>query len=123
MKKILITFVILGVPSTLLWFNSAELIKHFNQSAGRVEIVKSTDGKGGSGSRIVENATIPFETETRQTNALRVGTSHVAQQGEPGEKVVVYDVVNEGGVKTRKLVSERILKRPVKQIIIQGSHE
>ncbi len=73
---------------------------------------------------IIETKAIPFETETKIDASLNKQQSRVQTEGVDGEKKLVYKVIITGDQETsRELVSEEILKQPVKKVVIVGSRE
>lgn len=67
-------------------------------------------------------ADIPFTTEKRKNANLDKGKSRVVQKGVNGSKKLVYRIRLENGVEvSRELVSEEVVKQPVKKIIENGT--
>ncbi|MFZ5591507.1 MAG: peptidoglycan DD-metalloendopeptidase family protein [Bacillota bacterium] len=65
---------------------------------------------------------IPPEVKVEKDKSLLLGDSKVKQQGRPGKKEAVYEVVRVNGtVSERKLVAERIIEKPQPKIIAKGS--
>lgn len=71
---------------------------------------------------ITQREPIPYSTSRKATSQLRSGTSRTVQSGVHGEKEVVYKVTTRpDGVEIhREKVSERIVTKPVAEIIQEG---
>lgn len=68
------------------------------------------------------NKSIPFETEKKQTDSLYTGQTKVSQEGEKGESEIVDRVYKRNGIeKERERVSEKVIKKPVKKIVLVGT--
>lgn len=60
---------------------------------------------------------IPYESVEKINKSMAKGTKKVTQAGAPGEKQVVYKISYEDGVEVgREVLSEKIIKEPVKRI-------
>ena len=67
---------------------------------------------------------IEFETEKKTDKSLDKGKSKVAQEGENGEKEVTYKIkLVDGEEIDREVVSEKITKEAVNQIVYYGSKQ
>ncbi len=65
---------------------------------------------------------IAFETETKNDASLYVGTSKIIQKGAVGLKYVKYSSVKINGRETeRNIISEEIIRKPIKQIESVGT--
>jgi 3D (Asp-Asp-Asp) domain-containing protein len=71
---------------------------------------------------ITQREPIPYSTLRKATSQLRNGASRTVQSGVNGEKEVVFKViVRTDGVEVRReKVSERIIKKPVNEIVHEG---
>jgi murein DD-endopeptidase MepM/ murein hydrolase activator NlpD len=66
--------------------------------------------------------TISFETEIKEDSTILKGEQKTTQEGQNGEKLVNYVVYQENGSEVkRETVDEKILKEPVKEVIVKGS--
>lgn len=73
--------------------------------------------------QVLETATIPFTTATKDDNTLATGQTQVAQEGSDGVKTYTYQVTYTDGVETeRVLVSETVTTPPVEKIIHNGTY-
>jgi cell wall-associated NlpC family hydrolase len=67
---------------------------------------------------------IPFETEVKEDKNLEKGKTKVIQEGEKGEKKITALVTREDGQETaREIISEEVVKEPVKRIEAKGTKE
>lgn len=67
---------------------------------------------------------IPFETEQRKNASMNKGTSKVVQKGIPGVKKISYNIITENGIEIeRTVVSETVVKKPVKKIVEIGTYD
>jgi len=107
---------------------SAEKIVLSNQD--KITPLKSDPLKGGLEVLITrvntetrkETKAIDFATETKSSGELKKGVKKVIQKGKTGQKVITSNVVFENGKEvSRKLVSEKLNSKPVKEIIALGS--
>lgn len=74
--------------------------------------------------KVTETEAIAYETETEYSDEMYEGESSTRQEGVDGEKTLTYDVTYvDGKESTRKLVSERVTKDPVNEIIVQGTKQ
>jgi murein DD-endopeptidase MepM/ murein hydrolase activator NlpD len=65
---------------------------------------------------------IPFETEIIEDSSMYKGDNKTKQEGQTGEKLVHYIVVKQNGKEMkREMQKEKVLKEPVKQIIVKGT--
>jgi len=65
---------------------------------------------------------IAFNSEQRPDNNLVRGETRVLQQGEYGEKIIVYKITSENNVDVKKeIISEKVLKQPKNRIIAYGT--
>lgn len=72
--------------------------------------------------KLVETESIAYETETEYSDDMYEGETSVRQDGADGEKSLTYEVTYiDGKESSRKLVSEKVTKEPVNEIIVQGT--
>lgn len=65
---------------------------------------------------------IAFETEERQSDSLAAGDRQVTQEGSDGEKEVKYRVKYvDGKADSKEIISEKVTKDPVNQIVTVGT--
>lgn len=84
---------------------------------GMKVVVKRVDVK-----KVTETESVAYQTQTKKSNNMTVGTSKVTRQGVNGEKKVTYQVTYvDGKEDSRKAVKEEIIKEPVDKIITQGT--
>ena len=85
--------------------------------AEQVVGVTRVDGK-----RVVEERPIRFETVERKSNDLYEGTTKVLKAGKVGIRVKRYvETYLDGKLDSRKLVSARVAKKPVIQVVLVGT--
>lgn len=73
---------------------------------------------------VTEREPIPFETKTEYSSELYKGESRERTAGAEGEKEITYEVVYVNGKQDKKVaVSEKVIKDPVDQVIVQGTKE
>lgn len=88
---------------------------------------KITDGLSVNIIRVLENQNIeivdiPFAQEVKKDENLMEGQTKIEKQGEVGKKEISFKSVIENGIVVRKdILSEKILKEPVSQIVIKGT--
>jgi murein DD-endopeptidase MepM/ murein hydrolase activator NlpD len=71
---------------------------------------------------ISKKETISFETEIKEDSTLPKGEEKTTQEGQNGEKLVDYVVYQENGSEVkRETINEKIVKEPVKEVIVKGS--
>ena len=63
---------------------------------------------------VEETEVIPFESETKNTDSLYKGATKVEQQGEDGEKKLVYSVSYEDGVEVARTLTETVVTKEAK---------
>lgn len=69
-----------------------------------------------------EEKVVKFETVTRQSSVLALGSERVVRKGKDGVKVVTYeDKVVDGKVTSSKKVGEVLKSKPVSKVVVQGS--
>ncbi len=61
-----------------------------------------------------ETESIPFESETKKTDSLYKGVTKVEQEGEKGEKTLVYSVSYEDGVEVGRTLTETVVTKEAK---------
>lgn len=65
---------------------------------------------------------IPYQLETRTNDKVAKGESKVIQNGQPGKKLVQYEIIKENGqVVQRKTLKQEIITPPVTQIVEKGT--
>ena len=65
---------------------------------------------------------IPFQTQTRKTNQMTIGTSKVERNGQNGKKEVTYQVTYvDGKEESKKIVDEKVLEKPIDKIVLEGT--
>lgn len=71
---------------------------------------------------VAEREPIPYGTRTEYSNSLYEGETQLRQQGQEGEKEVVYRVTYvDGKEETRELSSETTVKEPVSAVLVKGT--
>lgn len=72
---------------------------------------------------IVEEAVIPYATETRDDDTLTLGQSRTTREGVDGVKSVTYEVTYVNDKETaRTLKNERVTKEPTSKIVTKGTY-
>lgn len=67
---------------------------------------------------------VPFETERIENSDLENATEQVVQEGQPGSKVLTYEVTYVNGEETgRELISEELVTAPINRIVEVGTAE
>ena len=61
-----------------------------------------------------ETESIPFESETKKTDSLYKGVTKVEQEGEKGEKTLVYSVSYEDGVEVARTLTDTVVTKEAK---------
>ena len=61
-----------------------------------------------------ETESIPFESETKKTDSLYKGVTKVEQEGEKGEKTLVYSVSYEDGVEVNRTLTDTVVTKEAK---------
>jgi uncharacterized protein YabE (DUF348 family) len=73
---------------------------------------------------LVEEKTIAFPTEKRETSDLYEGQRKVQQAGKTGTRTITYEQVTANGQEiSRKVVSDEVTAEPVPQIVLVGTKE
>ena len=73
---------------------------------------------------VKEREPIAFETKTEYSSELYRGESKEKVAGVDGEKEITYEVVYVNGKQEKKTaVSEKVIKEPVDQVIVEGTKE
>lgn len=71
-----------------------------------------------------ETEELSFETVYKDSPLLRVGSTRILEQGSVGEKKTVYaDVLVDGKLSEREIVSETIVKKPVTKEVLRGANK
>lgn len=71
---------------------------------------------------VTERETIPFEKKVEYSGELYKGESKEKTAGAEGEKEVTYEAVYVNGKLEKKVkVSEKVIKEPVDQVIVEGT--
>jgi len=66
-------------------------------------------------------AEIPFETIEEIDDNLAPGDKYVKAEGENGFKRVTYEVIVVGGKeRSKKIVNEKVIKKPVDEVVVVG---
>lgn len=72
--------------------------------------------------RIAEREPIPYDTKTEYAGNMYEGETRKKQQGQDGEKEVIYEVTYVNGKEEhRSLVEEKVVKEPISSIIVKGT--
>lgn len=72
--------------------------------------------------KIVENQEIQYETEYRQDNSMRLGTTQLISPGQNGLKKLTIELTRVNGMlEEEKVLSEEIVQQPVKEIAVKGT--
>jgi 3D (Asp-Asp-Asp) domain-containing protein len=78
-----------------------------------------TDGQ--TARKVVKRESIPYRTVTRVGADLRAGTSQTLRPGTTGQRELVFRVVSQDGQEiSRKLVSSRVVRKSVTEIVSIG---
>jgi len=64
---------------------------------------------------------IPPPTETKVETQLRAGAKVILKEGKPGLKKVRYEVVNINGKEEKRVLEEKVIKKPVPRVILIGA--
>ena len=72
-----------------------------------------------------ETEAIPYDTKTEPTDELPKGETSVVQKGVNGEKETVYEIKTDldGKQVSKTVISEKVLKTPVTEIVKVGTKE
>lgn len=63
---------------------------------------------------VEETESIPYDSETKKTDSLYKGVTKVEQEGEKGEKKLVYSVSYEDGVEVARTLTETVVTKEAK---------
>jgi len=111
------------------------LLDEIGITLGKDDIVEPGAGsKIGNGDTVIvkrvtfkeekEKEKIPYETKTEESDTMEAGTSEVTQKGKDGEKTTVIRIKYiDGEEADREIVSEEVTKKPVDEIITNGTKE
>jgi len=93
-----------------------------NQSSNRATASSPVSTKSSAAKTVTRRESIPFTVSHRSTSQLRSGASRTIRNGIAGEKEIVYRLIeaSEGTKAHREIVSTRILKKPVPEIVEEG---
>lgn len=84
---------------------------------GTKVVIKRVDTK-----KIKEKQAVAFDVKVEYSNELYTGETQMKQRGVEGEKQVTYKVTYvDGKEEKREMVSEKVTKEPVSQIVLQGT--
>ncbi|PRY01814.1 resuscitation-promoting factor [Allonocardiopsis opalescens] len=72
---------------------------------------------------VTEEEEIPAEIEERENAELEQGTENVVREPEPGLREITYGYVMEEGERTRRVISEEVVREPVNGITEIGTME
>ena len=74
--------------------------------------------------RVVKEERIPYQTVIKEDSNLYKGQARVEREGKAGKKRVEYLVTKENGQEVaRRVLSERILEKPVDKVVVRGTKE
>lgn len=75
-----------------------------------------------AGKTLVQREPIPYPTLRKTTTQLRSGASRILKNGVNGEKEITYRVTSpsDGEERKREVVSSRILKKPIPEVVEEG---
>ena len=66
---------------------------------------------------------VSFKTITKEDSTLAKGKTQVSQEGEKGERTIVYKVTYTDGKETdRELISETLTKEPINKVVLKGTY-
>lgn len=111
----------------------ADLLGEMRVRVGRRDIIRPALGRTlrqGTSIQVVQNRTkrerdwvsLPFGTEVEYSSSLEQGEATVESAGSPGRAVRTYRAVYRNGkLKSRKLLSERIVVDPVARVVVRGT--
>lgn len=72
--------------------------------------------------KIQYSETIDYETEVRKSDSMYTTQTKVSQEGKKGEREVVARVTKRNGIeKAREILSQTVLREPVKKIVVKGT--
>jgi len=72
--------------------------------------------------RVTKTEAVPFPVTERKNSSMYKGDKKIVKKGVKGSRVAVYDVVRTNGkITTRKLLSAKVTKAPVAQIVDVGT--
>ena len=72
--------------------------------------------------RVTKTEVVPFKVVERENGSMYKGDEKVVRAGVEGSRIAVYDVVRTNGkITSRKLVSAKVTKAPVAQIVEVGT--
>lgn len=76
-----------------------------------------------SSTKLVQREPIPYPTLRKTTTQLRSGASRILKNGVNGEKEIIYRVSSQpdGEGSRREVVSSRILKKPLPEVVEEGA--
>lgn len=67
---------------------------------------------------------IPYSTETQNTNSLAAGKTQIKQAGQNGSKDVTYRITYiDGKEDSREAIDEKVTKEPVNEIVVKGTKQ
>ncbi len=109
-------------PSILSAPRQTSKQKNGNQSSVTTAVSSSASIKSPAAKTVTRREPIPFTVSHRSTSQLRSGASRTIRNGIAGEREVVYRLfeTSEGPKARREIVSTRILKKPVPEIVEEG---
>jgi uncharacterized protein YabE (DUF348 family) len=72
--------------------------------------------------RVTERESVPFSVTKKSSSSMFRGDSKVITDGSKGSRVAVYEIVlADGKVASRKLVSARVTRAPVVEVVMVGT--
>ena len=72
--------------------------------------------------RVTKTEAVPFPVTERKNSSMYKGDKKIVKKGVKGSRIAVYDVVRTNGkITTRKLLSAKVTKAPVAQIVDVGT--
>jgi len=95
---------------------------HQTNSTHSTQALASGPGTVPAARKVVQREPIPYPTLRKPTSQLRSGTYRTVHEGTNGEKEVVYRVYSrtDGVELRREIVSARVIKKPVAEVIEEG---
>lgn len=116
-----VALLVVGAGACRLDGGTVDTGKSSGATAQNVDAQPARDGRVVR-TTVRKRERIPQPTRTRKTTAMRTGVSRVARPGRPGLRLRVYRITKQGGVVTqRKVLSGKVLRRPVPRLLLVGA--
>jgi resuscitation-promoting factor RpfB len=93
-------------------------------ASGSAEAIQAATEEPPQKATVTKTEPIEFKTREVDDDDLDQGDREVRTEGKPGVRTLVYEVVTVHGAEvSRKLISTKVTRKPVTEVVAVGTHE